>query len=299
VNQMKRCISGIMLGLLVVALAGCQDPLIIDPNPLGYRSAFTEADITYPELATRYNETVEGFDSLWARTEIEIQWVDVDANGERDNRFETGDGQYMMRRPHGTALLLEKGGAIMLWAGSNQDQYWLFDVIDRDHKTAYVGSLDRVGQPGSRRFPLAVRPDRVPYLMGLMPLPVDTDLAGMEPTVYLYRDQYMVELPGMRLLIDPATFRPSRVDLTDDDGYSVLICNLSGAFPVRVSGADRSDWPTICETAAFYVSGVESRITLQIVNAETDSDRVRDVQFNFDGLRNALQPQTVEQLDGP
>ena len=74
----------------------------------------------------------------------------------------------------------------------------------------------------------------VPILLGLEQLP-----AGLSPesgaTIDSYRDQYLLSMPelGMRMLIDPETFRPSRVDLTNPKGFSMLTAKLTGQVPVE------------------------------------------------------------------
>lgn len=256
----------------------------------------TRADITYGELAERYNKAAEPFETLWARTDIDIEWYEIDADGDRDYRSESGEGKFMFRRPMRTALTVEKLGKTYLWAGSDDQRYWLFDLVDSERKTVYIGAFEKLSELGGRAFPLPVRPDRVPDLLGLMPLP-PAEALGEAPQVDLYDGRYLVQLDGMRLLIDPETFRPTRVDLTDDLGFSVLTSKLEGRFPVEADGVAENKWPTICERAEIYVAGYDSRLTVGMDFATTDPRRLRDQMFSLDALDKALKPDFLQSLD--
>ena len=291
-----------ILGLLLlcaVVFVGCKRPDRLDPNANGYQSPITAADITYAELVERYNPTVEAFGTLWARTDVDMEWVDIDKDGDRKYRSESGDGKFIMRGARETALTVEKLGKIYLWAGSNAEQYWLFDRVDSDNKTAYVGAFEKLAQPGRRPYPLPVRPEMVPYLMGLMPLPPAEALGEQVPPIDLYDGQYLVDLRalGMRMLIDSETFRPTRVDLTNAAGFSMLTSKLSGSFRVEVDGVPKDERPTICEKAEVYVSGYESRLTVSLDFATTSTRKVRDPMFDFEMLKKALKPDQVVDLD--
>jgi hypothetical protein len=286
----------VLLTVFLLLLAcGCHKPDTFTPGD-GFTSPITPADITYDEIATRYNQTVEPFDTLWSRTEVDIEWYEIEDDGDRNYRSESGSGKFMYRRPGDTALLVEKLGKTYLWAGSNNERYWLFDMVDGDNKTGYVGELAMLNRPGRRPFPLPVRPDMVPVLLGLLPLP-PAEVLGDAPPVDLYNGQYLVELDGLRMLIDPETFRPTRVDLTDSTGYSLLTSKLHGRFPVQVPGVADRRRPTIAEKAEVYVSGYDSRLTVKFDTATTSTEKIYDVQFDFDKLNAALKIDRVESLD--
>ena len=112
--------------------------------------------------------------TLWSRADIDIEWVEVDQDGDRNYRSESGNGKFIMRRGEGdvdTAMTIEKLGKIYLWAGSNQTNYYLFDRVDGDNKKLYVGEHRAVGR--SKPFPLPLHPSMVPTLLGLLGLAAD------------------------------------------------------------------------------------------------------------------------------
>lgn len=296
---LRRAAMPVLLALLM-AMVGCRADGDFTTGG-GFETPIKPAEITYNELAERYNQAVEPLGTLWARTDVVIEWREAAAEGDSGGgelRREQGEGKFMYRRPDDTALLVEKLGQIYLWAGSDASRYWLFDLTDSDAKRAYVGAFDRLGGPGRRSYPLPVRPDAVPLLIGLLPLPVLED-AEAAPPIERYQGQYLVEVPGggMRLLIDPERFRPTRIDLTDAQGYSILTAKLEGAFPVDVPGVRKTRWPTICERAEVYVAGYESRLTVAMDFVTNDPRKVTDTQFDFEAVKQGLRVEKVIPLD--
>ena len=286
-----------MFAVALIASTGCHKPDGFTTAD-GFISPLTPADITYEELAGRYNAAIEPIDTLWSRADIDIEWVEVDEDGDRKYRSESGDGKFIMRRGtpyHETAMTVEKLGKIYLWAGSNTTSYYLFDRVDGDDKKLYVGEH---GKAGSRPFPLPIHPSTVPTLLGLELLPAAIPEGKTATTIDFYGEQYLLSMPdhGMRMLIDPTTYRPTRVDLTDRAGYSVLTAKLSGQLKIDTDEA-LANQPLLCEQAEVYVAGYESRFTLGFLSATTSGRKVRDQMFDLEALKKALKPDRMIDLD--
>lgn len=284
---------------LLIALVGCQKTDSFRTGS-GDHSPIKPADITYAELVERYNANAHPLGTLWARTDVVLEWREASDEGEGpgDTRREKGEGKLIMRRPGDVALTVEKLGKTYLWAGANNGgQYWLFDLVDSDHKAAYLGDKDTLRSPNARRLPFPVHPATVPLLLGLQPLPVEFPDATLDE----YQGQYLLESRsfGLRMLIDPETFRATRVDLLNEAGYSAITAQMRGTFPVEVPGVRKTRWPSICERAQVYVAGYESRMTVAMDYATTDPRRVRDPMFDFEMLKKALKPARIESLNGP
>lgn len=286
-----------LLLLFVLLLPGCKTPQAFRPDvdPPDVRE-LVEADLTYRAVAEGYNRSVEHFDTLFLRTYVRLAWQETHADGETRYRSEAGDGKFLFRSPRDTVLTIEKLSKVYLWAGSNGLQYWLFDQVDDDHKVAYVGTYDAAAGGGARdlRLPTAFRPDDVPYLLGLVPLD-----PGLASAVYVYDGQYLIEPEGMglRMLLDPTSFRPTRVDLLDANGWSIVVCQLEGRFGVEVDGLPSQRWPVVCDDADIYIVGQESRLSIELVAATNSSRRIRDQLFDLDTLLDALEPDEVIDLD--
>ncbi|MEO0474428.1 MAG: hypothetical protein AAF085_00465 [Planctomycetota bacterium] len=285
----------------MLLLSGCHKPGSFTTGD-GFVSPLKPAEITYEELAENYNAAIAPLTTLWSRADIEIDWAEVDEDGDRRVRNESGNGKFIMRRGDAyateTAMTVEKLGKIYLWAGSNQTSYYLFDRVDGDNKTLYVGANDAKGR--SQPFPLPIHPSMVPTLLGLEPLPTALPSEETQTTIDWYGEQYLLSLPelGIRILIDPETYRPTRVDLTDSNGFSVLTAKLSGRLEVEADRALPSP-PLICDNAEVFVSGYESRFTLDFQSATTSSRRIKDQMFDLEALKKALKPDRVVDLDAP
>lgn len=292
-------VAGVLFAALI-CITGCRTSGNFSTAD-GFVSPLKPAEITYEELAKQYNAAIEPVSALWSRADIDIEWAEVDKEGGRRVRSESGKGKFIMRRGEAhndTAMTVEKLGKIYLWAGSNQAGYYLFDRVDGDNKTLYVG---RHAHTGPRRpFPLPIHPRMVPALLGLEPLP-SSPLPGDGTTIDLYRGQYLLSMPklGMRMLIDPATSRPSRVDLTDRNGFSMLTAKLSGRLAVDGAAIDDGEQAIICEKVEVYVSGFESRFTLDFQSATASTRRIKDQMFDLEALTKALKPDRVIDLDKP
>lgn len=284
------------LALVMLALTGCQAPQGFAPDPAPNVGQLELAEVSYRAVAEGYNRTVERFDKLFLRTYIRLAWQETGEDGETRYRSEAGDGKFIFAAPRNTVLTVEKLSRIYLWAGSNDDRYWLFDQIDEGHKVAYVGRHDAAQTPDARYLPLPFRPDDVPYLLGLLPLDPALDSA-----VYLYDGQYLIEPAGMRLrmLVDPVSFRPTRVDLIDDAGWSLVTCRLTGRFGVEVEGINENALPVVCDDADVFVAGQASRVSIELVHATTNPRRVRDRMFDLAVLLESLKPDEVIDLDPP
>lgn len=285
--------------ILTAGMSACCHRPPVDFGPGGSQSPITPADIGYVELAGRYNHNVRYFDQLWVRDSITIEWNQTNESGKKSYRSESGDGKFIFVPPRDSVLTVEKLGKVYIWAGSNERRYWMFDLVDGGNEAVYVGSYDALGRPGTRALPIPVRPDSVAYLMGLLPIPVNPE-AQDQPAVEMFEGQYFVEPPGLnvRLLIDPASFRPTRVDLLDRKGFSRVTSVLTGQMAVDVEGLTDSELPTICKRAEIYVSGYETRLSVEVDYATTDASRINERVFDFETLMKMHKPPVYINLDG-
>lgn len=280
-------------GLALLPL-GCRQREPIIPDTLMPAAVQTTAPLpSYRELVDRYNANLAGLDRLWSATDVQIRF----RNEAGKAKFEEGEGKLLYVRPNELALTVEKLGKTYLWAGGDAERFWMFD---NDSRTAYVGHHRNIGKPCMQELPLPVHPASVPYLLGLVPLDpaVPPDEGG---TVERLQGYYLIEPPGLklRLLLDPTTARPVRVDLTDANGKSVVISRLEAFAPVQIEGAPPESSPHIATRADVYVTGEEARMTLFLkrLSDGRDGNRIRPQAFDFDTLIKAHKPKEVIQLD--
>ncbi len=297
---------------MLVFLPGCPPPSeLIDDELLPEHKAQGELP-GYTELIHRYNARLVGVDLVSCRTEVEATWLDDKGRPRR----ESGKGRLIFRRPLDTALTVEAFGKTVMWAGSNDFQYWLFANLHEDGEVFFGRfGADRGGRP----LPMPVSPDTVPFLLGLMPLEPYAD-APDPPAVEAFRGYALIEPPGLplRFLLEPETGTPRRVDVIDRAGNSAVICVLNGGVEVEgrmleavhVAGGElmqrigdvqldgRAAAPLLLpEEATIYPADETSRMTVEFKTAKAQDPKVRDQLFDLDVLIAALKPQRIEDLD--
>lgn len=280
--------AAVFLLVFCLVVAGCKTGPIVpdDLNPPALETPVAELP-DYTELVGRYNANAAALERVWARTKVEMRWRDA----KNRKRRESGDGRLIFERPLNTAWTVEVLGDPKLWAGSNANGFWVFDLLDG--RRAYYGEY---GKPLTQPLPLPVQPEAVPYLLGLMP--IDASRRPAAPEVELFNGYFVIEPPGLnlRLMLDPATARPVRIDLTDPAGVSALTCILTGEVAVT-NDADAEVF--LPETAELYPQGDESRMTVTFKNATSNADKIKRKWFDFEGLAKALKPKVLVDLNAP
>jgi hypothetical protein len=283
--------------MLVVGLAGCKVPPIV-PDDLG--PAPVEHDRptpSYTELVKQYNAEVERLDRVWASTEVHLRWKDREGK----TQSEHGDGTLIIVRPKNVALTIGKLGNTLLWAGSNEDGYWLFDK--RENSKVFFGRHRFVDKPCSRSLPMPVQPEAVPYLLGTMPL--EATPAPQGEAVATYNGYFLIEPLGLnvRLWLHPQTARPKRVDLLDDDGRKVISAILREPWPVDQADVERAQWPLMAHETQIYVLDRDAeteasvRLELQSASDGEDDDKIKPQVFDFDTLMQVHEPGQAIDLD--
>lgn len=273
-------------GLLLAALlcGGCVAPR--QAQPVAAPPVDTPA-IAYVDLATAFNARVGQLGRLWSRTRVEVRWIDTE--GKR--RFDAGEGYLIYELPSRVALSVGKVGQTGLWAGSNEEFYWLLDA-QSDPRRAWFGRHDRVGVRPPADFPLAVAPHDLPRLLGIAPLPLEPDDAV---TISHDAGACTLLLPQqhMQLTLDAVTLMPLRVALLDDEGRVVIASQLGSPQPVRIRGLGSADWPLISGRIRVSVNGdgtdlaPEADMTLELVGDVLGGDargRINPRLFDFDHL---------------
>ena len=283
-----------LIAICFLTLAGCQPVKPIVPDSLLPDAIENDAPLpTYTELIDRYNATTKPLASIWAEAHVDIVWLDE--KGKRKN--EHGDGKFMYVAPDKIALKIEEFGK-GFWAGSDGERYWFFDLQDK--RTAYVGRFDQLDQLDEGAYPLPVKPTDLLYILGLKP--IDPELVPDAPAVELVHGYYLVEPPGLnlRMLLDPRTARPVRVDLLDPAGFSTIKCVLSG--PVELEQADATD-ATIASSLStqveVYVLDEQARMTLKLKSPTAETGRIKLNNFNFEVLMRVYKPDAVIDMDTP
>jgi len=242
---------------------------------------------SYAEVAQRYNANLRYVDRLWARVEVSLRWYE---DGKK--QFERGEGHLILQVPDDVALEVGKVGQTVLWAGSNPGKYWLFN-LRADPPEVFFGAHANVGKPGVRPLAVPVQPRDLVKLLGLVP-PPEVQGAATSPATgngrVRWRGAYLeVEPAGQRyrLLVDPWTYLPARVELLDAKGKVAASARLSMPQAVRVKGLPSEQWPRWPSRLEAQLAGSDDRLTLIFTDdayAGPQEDRIRPRLFDLDFL---------------
>ena len=284
------CILTGVFVLLALGACSSSDPAVpLTAPPV----ATSVAAPSYREVAERYNRNIQRIERLWARSVVELRWRAKDRK-----RFEQGDGHLILILPDRLAFSVGKLGEPLLWVGSDSQRYWFIDRTDADEKVAFVGRHDRTVRGGPRNSPLPFRPLDLPHLLGLVPLDPDPGSTG-SPVVESYDGQWLVEPPGneVRMLLDPQTALPVRVDLLDSQGYSTVIAHLERPALLTLENLPPGAYPRIATRAEVRIPGSEGHMTLFLSDPTDEERKFKPEAFDFEHLTEVLGPLTVEDLD--
>jgi len=277
----------------VVALSGCQSPPPIVPAdlfPQPIKTTLTPPG--YRQLIARYNHNIRQMSRIWASTDVRMVWRD--RKGKRQTQ--SGDGVLIIVRPRKIAMTVGKLGHTGLWIGSNATRYWLLNLED---KTAYVGLYQNLDRPCTEPLPLPVPPQAVAYLLGIMP--IDPAKVPPPPAVEMFGGYALIEPPGLhiRMLLDPRTAEPVRIDWLNDRGQSTLVSRLSERRRMRLDGRAEEHWPNIAHQVKIYAPGREARLDMQLYDV-TDGRRENKISpnvFNWSVLVKTYRPKHIIDLD--
>jgi len=296
----------LLAGLLPAVLVACSAPSGPE-DALGPGEDLAPPP-TYAELAARHNERVEDIARYWASATISVRWRDPESG---NRKTEQAEGYVMFEPPDRTAVVLSKAGETIMWIGSSDERFWMFER--GDPSLMRVARTVNAFHPAADPLPIGFHPLEIIDLFGFAPLPTppeDAPAAAAGPRVRLALDgTWAVDTPGRwsvrRTFFDPDSALPVRVELRDPLGGELL------------AWSDLSEYePMDIPNRAEYLSpAVPSLVLLHSGEPETTEDeyvkvglrgRARDRkprgrwgsdQFEFEGVRRYLRPDRIIVLD--
>lgn len=286
--------------LMTALLWGCQTnqsetPWVVKPI------AQIQAPLpTYADLALRYNQNLKHLSRLWARADVVVKYVNDKGKRVSDR---ADSSTLLLEPPDRTALALGHAGGDVLWAGCDAQRYWAFD-LHADDRPVYVGQRDQWGAPTTLALPSPIAPQQLPAMFGLTPLPINAQADNA--SVQWREGRWLVDLPAqrIRLLLDPKTALPVRIDMVDALGQSVLAVRLYDFIRAPIRDLAEMDQPRIASRIEAWLLDRDVHVRLKLRDA-TDGigrrriDRAFKTAFDFDALMRAHRPKTIIDLDSP
>lgn len=304
------------ISVVLLVIAGCKSQPIIEPSG---------PPPPYHTIAQTHNERLAKLQRVEGNGVVEIRWRD-----EKGRHFEQGNVELWLQfdLPSGdgrlataagqndpsqgptaflarTALRVEKLGELLLWLGSNEERYWLFDLT-RDEKTLYT-ALHTEPVNYQQEGALSIRPLVLLDLLAFTPLPVDQ---AQEPDVQFDQTHgaWAVKTTGrsgpIRTYFDPVTLLPSRVEALDAGGRPTIYSTLRRYQGVRQEGVSLLAFPKMAHLVDIATvesddsdrdPGQTGEVKLVLNEASTMvSDEILGRVFDFDRLLRGLNPQRIE-----
>ena len=259
---------------------------------------------SYRHVVQRYNKHLENLDQLWTRVSIDAVTYD---HKNKKQSLNTDDALIMTIPPNKLLLRISKVGQDLMWAGYNEQLYWLFDVYEND--IAYFGRHANFGMPGTRRLnlPAHLQPMDLPHLLGLIKIN-ENILPRFDPKNPRVRWSYelgafIIEPPGSgtRFYIEPRTYLPVRIELLNSAGRAFMTAQLSKPDRVDLHEQPDENRPTLQTRIDVTHAYNRDRISLTLWNMSDGRQRrgIKKAQFNFDALVSLFEPVKIEDLDKP
>lgn len=253
-------------------------------------------------LIAMHNRNVSRIDTLWARSVLQVEWVDDKGK----TRLEQGEGHLTLDLPSKSALTIGKIGEVKLWAGSDDEHYWLFDTINVS--TLYLGRRDgdspasvAANAPKVAQSPLPVNTTDMPQLLGIVPIAADA-----EATVSGEGGLHVLTIPAARIryyfnpkhyISDPANYLPSRIELLDDKGEPAVIASLTNAAFTAADNAALG--PLVSTRIEVALPARQSRLVLHLHDPSAEADKVKDKMFDLEFLKRLMAPRDILHIVPP
>ena len=105
---------------------------------------------TYAEIADLNNHRVRQLQKTWSYGVLELRWEDEQGSHSEPQV----DVEMWFELPDMSALRVDKLGEVFFWAGSDERRFWVFNLLDKNNKTAIIRERkDTRRNPGGRGDP--------------------------------------------------------------------------------------------------------------------------------------------------
>ena len=241
-----------------------------------------------------YNTRVRDLDRLRAPITLVIDSPKEGGGGGRSR--DQVDGSLQVMLPSSVALRIDKVGQALAYLGSNDDTYWWFDLGDQ--KRAYVGAHALASPEKARRFGLPVHPLDLMELAGVTPLPN----ASLLTLAWTNDGLLQVRVPGRwssrRLVLDPRSYEPTRIEIIDRGGRVAAGANLSRYQRVDVDRLATSP-ARIAGQVEIEIADADVRASLAIVEPRNPGERLRLKAFDLAAMLDSYNIKDVRDMDAP
>jgi len=270
---------------------GCRET----PKP-GLTSTAPRPAPNFEKVCEVVNARAAKLRRVWARAVTSFTWKDAEGKG----HWEQGEGFFQLVQPSRFALDIGKLGEVIIWAGCDDDFYWL--IRRGEDKTARIGAHDGPGSEQLLREGLPATPLELIELAGVTPISTDRPPVATGWTESgLWVVVTAVENGSVRREIDPVSGEPRRIVLRSK-GWDRVESVLTEPAPVELDGT--SDWPRMATrmTVTDLSNGNKLVVSIEAMSdgirgRSPGKERLKPENFDFDVLRERLGVKRVIDLD--
>lgn len=255
-------------------------------------------------VAQAQKARIAAIPTLAMRGVAELGWTD-----DAGNHLEDGDFELVLRAPSDTSLRVTKFGERVMWAGSGNGQWWLFEPKAQPSRVT-VGAVDATSEGGGLLG--LMRPGQLLATLGLQPIEEsDVRVIDWDSRVGCWRAVVDREGAQMAMELRHASLLPVAVEWMDAEGRVRMRSELSAfAWPgaeesvtrpgalvatrVRVSVFDPPAEAALVREGR--APSPRATLALSAGNPTDGSARIRDRLFDFESLRAALKPEVTHRV---
>lgn len=282
---MLRMGSVLLLGGLLISFSACRNGYRIGAVPTP-----PDETPTASVLIESHNQRIQHLETMHARGVVQLEWIDGDG---RERSEPQVDLEVWIDRPSRTAFRFDKFGEVYLWAGSDDQRFWLFDLTGEPRHLT-IGQHDQALRLQTDAV-FAVRPLTLLDLLAVLPMDLERVIAGVARDDQ--SDAWVLTASSdsgvIRYFFSGRPYRPVRVELLDDAGELALEASFERFETVVLS--DRSiDAPQMAEI--IRVRDGAGQASMDIFFDEITDGNTTELSrvFDLDRLRRALRPDVVE-----
>lgn len=287
IRSAAKWVGAVLAGAMLAGCGGKTEPGIAIDGP--DQAALIEAA---EPVRAAYNARVDQLSVLWSRGIVAFRYRDADGN-QRDDQ---GNANIQMILPDRFAMRIHKVGETLLWIGSDEDRYWLIDLLS-EPSVAYVGRHDEFSAAKGERVGLPVPPRELPRLMGFERLPAFE--AGGARLRTVTEQAVVIDVPsrwGWWVYALDAAGRAEAIQLRDMEDRVLLDAALEQYMPIELRGVGGAR-PQAAGRMRLTAPGTDWRITVEL---DAPSNRTPNAEaFDFEELVDILAPAEVVDLDLP
>jgi len=256
----RHLLPGLALVSLSVLLAGCQTP------PQG-GAPVTRTEDELAAAIDRHNQRLERLPAVEARGVLELEWVDDQMRRHVEPQI---NARLWIEGPRHTALRGEKLGEVLFWLGSDDEIFWMFDLLS-DRTSLFVGRHDAANDVAGLLLP--IRP------LGFL------DLTGM--TALLPPGEWTTDASeSLAYDVDRDVWT---FETLDEEGRPIFRSTLSRYRPVDLVGQSRIGLPRM--PTVIDIADAEGMLAVKVAfdpPTGRDDSRAWSVEFDLDRIVESM-----------